>query len=57
MSAAKMNETPETLVLGAGLRLACAMELAERAPVHHHQRDEQIGGLAKTTIREGDDVF
>ena len=60
MSAVKMNETPETLVLGAGpAGLACAMELArEGRQCTIIERDEQIGGLAKTlTIREGDDVF
>lgn len=51
---------PEILVLGAGpAGLACAMELSrhgKRCSVV--ERDEQIGGLAKTlTIREGDDVF
>jgi protoporphyrinogen oxidase len=51
---------PEFLILGAGpAGLACAMELSrkqKRATVI--ERDEQIGGLAKTlTIREGDDVF
>ena len=60
MTSSKVNETPETLVLGAGpAGLACAMELARagrRCTVV--ERDQQIGGLAKTlTVREGDDVF
>lgn len=55
-----LDPHPEFLILGAGpAGLACAMELSrkgKRATVV--ERDEQIGGLAKTlTIREGDDVF
>jgi protoporphyrinogen oxidase len=51
---------PEILILGAGpAGLACAMELSrqgKRSTVI--ERDEQIGGLAKTlTIREGEHVF
>lgn len=51
---------PEILILGAGpAGLACAMELSRKGrPSTIVERDEQIGGLAKTlTIREGDDVF
>lgn len=54
------SATSNTLVLGAGpAGLACAMELSRKG---HSctviERDDQIGGLAKTlTIREGDDVF
>ena len=55
-----LNQAPEILVLGAGpAGLACAMELSrhgKRCTVV--ERDEQVGGLAKTlTFREGDDVF
>ncbi len=50
----------ENLILGAGpAGLACAMELSRKG--RHSfvvERDEQVGGLAKTLrIREGDDVF
>ena len=60
MSNTRPDTAPEILILGAGpAGLACAMELSrkgKRATVV--ERDEQIGGLAKTlTIREGDDVF
>lgn len=60
MTSSKLNESPETLVLGAGpAGLACAMELArEGRRCTVVERDQQIGGLAKTlTVREGDDVF
>ena len=52
--------TPEILVLGAGpAGLACAMELSRKGKACTVvERDQQIGGLAKTlTITEGDDVF
>ncbi len=52
--------TLETLIIGAGpAGLACAMELARAGRTCTIlERDEQVGGLAKTlTIREGDDVF
>ncbi|MFK7740950.1 MAG: FAD-dependent oxidoreductase [Planctomycetota bacterium] len=55
-----LNPTPETLVLGAGpAGLACAMELSRKGKsCSVVERDDQIGGLAKTiTFREGDDVF
>jgi protoporphyrinogen oxidase len=60
MSNTRPDTAPEILILGAGpAGLACAMELSrkgKRATVV--ERDEQIGGLAKTlTLREGDDVF
>ena len=60
MPSKTLNETPETLVLGAGpAGLACAMELSREGRVCTVvERDELIGGLAKTlTVREGDDVF
>lgn len=50
----------ETLILGAGpAGLACAMELSRHGRSSFVvERDEQVGGLAKTlTVREGDDVF
>lgn len=60
MPPTSLASDPEILVLGAGpAGLACAMELSrhgKRCTVV--ERDDQIGGLAKTlTIREGDDVF
>jgi protoporphyrinogen oxidase len=60
MPTPKLNEAPEILVLGAGpAGLACAMELSRKGKTCTVvERDEQIGGLAKTlTVREGDDVF
>ena len=60
MPSKTLNETPETLVLGAGpAGLACAMELSREGRVCTVvERDELIGGLAKTlTVREGEDVF
>jgi protoporphyrinogen oxidase len=51
---------PEILILGAGpAGLACAMELSRKGRrTMVVERDEQIGGLAKTlTFREGDQVF
>jgi len=60
MSPLKNNEAPEVLVLGAGpAGLSCAMELSRKGKACLIvERDEQIGGLAKTlTIREGDDTF
>jgi protoporphyrinogen oxidase len=60
MTKSALHPAPETLVLGAGpAGLACAMELSRKGKVCTVvERDEQIGGLAKTlTVKEGDDVF
>ena len=57
MPSKTLNQSPETLVLGAGpAGLACAMELSREGRVCTVvERDELIGGLAKTlTVREGD---
>jgi len=55
-----LDRNPAILILGAGpAGLACGMELSRNGrPSTIIERDEQIGGLAKTlTIREGDLVF
>lgn len=60
MPTPSLNPAPEILVLGAGpAGLACAMELSRQGKsCTVVERDEQIGGLAKTlTVKEGDDVF
>ena len=60
MPTPRLNPAPETLVLGAGpAGLACAMELSRKGRACTVvERDDQIGGLAKTLrIVEGDDVF
>lgn len=59
-SAGSAATTPGVLVLGAGpAGLACAMELSKKGrKALVVERDEQVGGLAKTlTIREGDLTF
>jgi protoporphyrinogen oxidase len=58
--AAAGTADPSVLVLGAGpAGLACAMELSRNGRrTMVVERDEQVGGLAKTlTIREGDLTF
>ncbi len=57
---AAIDMDSDILILGAGpAGLACAMELSRKGrPCTIIERDEQVGGLAKTlTIREGEHVF
>ena len=60
MQSPRLEAAPQILILGAGpAGLACAMERARkgiRSTIV--ERDEQVGGLAKTLrITEGDQVF
>ncbi|MBX3463506.1 MAG: FAD-dependent oxidoreductase [Planctomycetes bacterium] len=60
MQSPRLDPNPQILILGAGpAGLACAMELSRkgiRSTIV--ERDEQIGGLAKTLrIAEGEQVF
>ena len=60
MQSPRLESTPQILILGAGpAGLACAMELSRKGKRSTIvERDEQVGGLAKTlTIREGDLTF